>query len=284
MSVYTYTRVELAGVVDLHLHTAPDVRQRSLDDLAAARAALDLGMAGVLLKNHHAPTAARAAVARLAVTGAPVFGGVVLNEFVGGLNPAAVEASVQMGGRAVWLPTFSALNHRRVERLGTDGIALFDSTGKPLHALVRVLELAAELDQLLSTGHVSADEVMAVVPLAREIGVRRILIQHAEHSVVALTHDQQRALADRGAYVERCYGTPRPEGGTHEPMLARNVTAIRAIGAASTVLSSDLGQPENPAWPSGYLTYLQELEDAGLSAAEMDLMCRKNPAQLLGLS
>ena len=277
--------MDLAGVVDLHLHTGPDVRERSLDDLTAARAARERSMGGVLLKNHHSPTAARASVARLAVPGAPVFGGVVLNEFVGGLNPAAVEASVQMGGRAVWLPTFSALNHRRVERIGTDGIALLNSVGKALPALIRVLELVAEHDLLFSTGHVSADEVLAVVPLAREVGVKKILIQHAEHSVVALSHDQQRALADLGAYIERCYGTPRAAPATgHEPMLARNAAANRAVGAASTVLSSDLGQPDNPAWPEGYLTYIQELEAAGLSASEMDLMCRKNPAWLLGLS
>ncbi|HET7768881.1 MAG TPA: DUF6282 family protein [Chloroflexota bacterium] len=276
--------MDLAGVVDLHLHTAPDVRQRSLDDLEAARAALAHRMGGVLLKNHHAPTAARAAVARLAVRGAPVYGGVVLNEFVGGLNPAAVAASVQMGGRAVWLPTFSAQNHRRVERLGDDGIALRDSAGKPLPALVRVLELAAEHDLLLSTGHVSADEVLAVVPLARRIGVKKILVQHAEHSVVALTHDQQRALADQGAFIERCYGNPRPGGGTHELMHDRNLASIHAVGAASTVLSSDLGQPENPSWPDGFAASLDRLLEAGVSAAELDVMCRQNPARLLGLA
>jgi hypothetical protein len=190
-----------------------------------------------------------------------------------------------MGGRAVWLPTFSALNHRRVERLGTDGIALLDTAGQALPALVRVLELVAENDLLFSTGHVSADEVLAVVPLAREVGVKKILVQHAEHSVVALTHDQQRALADQGAFLERCYGTPRPAPSTgHDPMLERNVAAIRAVGAASTVLSSDLGQPDNPSWPEGYLNYLGALEGAGLSAAEMDLMCRRNPAKLLGPS
>jgi hypothetical protein len=145
------------------------------------------------------------------------------------------------------------------------------------------LELVAEHDQLFSTGHVSAGEVLAVVPLAREIGVRKILVQHAEHSVVALTHDQQHALADQGAFIERCYGNPRPEGGSHELMHERNFAAIRAVGAASTVLSSDLGQPENPPWPDGFAASLDRLLETGVSAAEMDLMCRKNPARLLGL-
>ncbi|MGA1076182.1 MAG: DUF6282 family protein [Ilumatobacteraceae bacterium] len=86
----------LHGVIDIHLHSSPDVRPRSIDDLAAARAAVAQGMAGVVLKNHHAPTADRATVARLAVPGAPVFGGVVLNEGVGGLNPDAVDCFIRL--------------------------------------------------------------------------------------------------------------------------------------------------------------------------------------------
>src|SRR3712207_6535982 len=100
--------MELAGVVDLHVHSAPDLRPRSIDDLAVAREARRHRLAGVLLKNHFAPTADRAAVVRLAVPGAPVYGGVVLNDTVGGLNEAAVVAAAGAGGRAVWLSTTSA--------------------------------------------------------------------------------------------------------------------------------------------------------------------------------
>jgi len=273
--------MNLSGVIDLHLHTGPDVRARSIDDLSAAREALAQRMGGVLFKNHHAPTAARAGVARLAVPGAPVFGGVVLNAYVGGLNPAAVESAAQMGGRAVWLPTFSARNHRRHEGLGDDGIDLLDAAGEPSVALRAVLEVVASHGLLLCTGHVSAAEVMALVPAAQKAGVSSILIQHAEHPVSALSHDQQRHLADQGAFLERCYAYPKPGGG-HMPAFAQNVAAIRAVGAASTVLSSDLGQPDNPSWPDGYAAYLDQFFAAGITEAEMDLMCRRNPATLLG--
>ncbi len=47
--------MDLSGVVDLHLHTGPDVRARRIDDLGAARAALTQRMGGVLFKNHHTP-------------------------------------------------------------------------------------------------------------------------------------------------------------------------------------------------------------------------------------
>jgi hypothetical protein len=276
--------MNLSGVIDLHLHTAPDVRPRSLDDLTAARAALSHGMAGVLLKNHHAPTAARAAVARLHAPGAPVYGGVVLNTYVGGLNPDAVHAAAALGGRAVWLPTFTAANHLRHERLPGEGIHLLDHSGRPHRQLRAVLEAVAEHDLLLCTGHVGAGEVLAATAVAKEAGVKRILIQHAEHAVTGLTFDHQRQLAALGASIERCYGQPGPNpNGRHTPNFALNVEAIRAIGVESTVLASDLGQPNNPSWPDGYAAYLDQYLAAGFTASEMDVMCRQNPANLLRL-
>lgn len=274
--------MNLSGVVDLHLHSAPDVRRRSIDDLTVAREAVSRGLAGVLLKNHHSPTAARAAVARLAVPGAPIYGGVVLNDFVGGLNPHAVDAAAWLGGRAVWLPTFSAANHRRCEG-ERGGIEMLSPDGRPTLALRAVLEAVARHNVLLCTGHLSAAEVMAVVPAAREYGVQRILIQHAEHAVTGLTLDQQRALAQQGAFLERCFAQPLPDG-AYARNVAANAVAIHAVGVASTVIASDLGQPENPTWPDGLALYLEELIAAGLSERDLDVTCRHNPAALLGVS
>lgn len=279
--------MELEGVVDLHLHTAPDVRQRSVDDLGVARAAVERRMAGVLLKNHLLPTADRAALARLHLPGAPIYGGVVLNASVGGLNPQAVEAAAAFGGRAVWLPTYSAGNHLRHERGAPDargpddGIAMLDARGHISAALGTVLEVVAARDLLLCTGHISAAEVMVVVPAARALGVRRMLVQHCEHSVTGLSLDQQRTLAAQGAFLERVFA--QPEDGRYTRNAPANAAAIRALGAESTVVASDLGQPENPTWPDGLAEYMTELAMAGIGEPELDVMCRRNPALLLGL-
>ena len=66
------------------------------------------GMRGVVLKNHFEPTASMAYLTRKEVPGIEVFGGIVLNRSVGGINPVAVErmALVKGGwGRVVWMPT-----------------------------------------------------------------------------------------------------------------------------------------------------------------------------------
>ena len=79
----------LDGVVDLHVHAGPDSRPRSVSDLEAARGAAEAGMRAILLKNHFTMTADRASLAMDQVDGLEIFGGVVLNRAVGGINPEA---------------------------------------------------------------------------------------------------------------------------------------------------------------------------------------------------
>src|SRR5918994_2735522 len=80
-----------AGVIDMHVHSHPDVFGRNMDDIDVAQLAKARGMRGILLKNHVAETASRAALVMKVVPGIEVWGGVVLNKAVGGVNPDAVE-------------------------------------------------------------------------------------------------------------------------------------------------------------------------------------------------
>ncbi len=81
-------RALLEGAFDTHLHIAPDVVQRKIDDVSLARRFKELGMAGFVLKSHYTSTAERAAVVRAAVPGVTVLGAIALNRAVGGMNPA----------------------------------------------------------------------------------------------------------------------------------------------------------------------------------------------------
>jgi hypothetical protein len=80
-----------AGVIDMHVHSHPDVFGRNMDDIDVAQLAKARGMRGILLKNHVAETASRAALVMKVVPGIEVFGGVVLNKAVGGINPDAAR-------------------------------------------------------------------------------------------------------------------------------------------------------------------------------------------------
>ena len=103
--------VELDGAVDLHVHSYPCVFQRRIDDRQAAQAAADKGMAAIVLKSHHESTVSRAYLLQSEFPDLKIYGGVVLNQWVGGINPAAAEVALRLGAKEVWMPTIDAAHH-----------------------------------------------------------------------------------------------------------------------------------------------------------------------------
>lgn len=301
------TQPSLEGTIDLHVHSAPDVWPRRLDDLSLARQAAAAGMRAVLLKSHHTLTADRAAIVDGLVEGVRVFGGLALNEAVGGLNPAAVEAALALGARQIWMPTISAANHRRAmishraapeagqeaptsqiweafqqaAQVANGGLKILDQAGALKPAVIEILGLIARQDVILGTGHLSVAEIQALVPAAQAAGVGRILITHPELSIVNMPVAVQRALAGPGVFFERCLiATVFP--GSRVP-LGAIAAAVRELGPETTVLATDFGQPENPDPVDGLRDYMAGMLALGISQADIDRMTRVNPAWLLGL-
>ena len=218
------------GAYDLHVHVAPDVMERRIDDLGLARRFRDAGLAGFVLKSHYVPTAERASVVRAAVDGVDVLGAIALNAAVGGLNPVAVEIAARQDARFVWLPTVDSRNERQSRATAPPGatppmwariqdelrahgissrpvdIAGADGTATP--ALGAVLDLIARHDLVLATGHLSRDEIFTVVDAAAQAGVRRVVVTHPEFTSQRIGAHDQRELAARGAYLEHCFTTP----------------------------------------------------------------------------
>src|SRR4026209_2093997 len=120
-----------AGVIDMHVHSHPDVFGRNMDDIDVATLAKAKGMRGIVIKNHISEPASRAALVMKVVPGIEVFGGIVLNKAVGGVNPDAVEWMHRVyGGRGkfVWLPTFDADKHIKT-LVNKDGSGLVVAPG-----------------------------------------------------------------------------------------------------------------------------------------------------------
>ena len=68
-----------AGMIDFHVHTAPDTADRTVNAIEAARTARDRGLRAIVLKGTAFETVTRASQAAAEVKGIQVFGGVVLN-------------------------------------------------------------------------------------------------------------------------------------------------------------------------------------------------------------
>lgn len=270
----------LTGAIDTHIHAAPDVRPRKLSDREVAEQAAQAGMRAIVLKSHVTSTADRAAIAEAAVEHrVRVLGGVVLNRAVGGLNEDAVTATLAMGGRVVWLPTTSALS-TSPSMEGREGIAVTDGD-RVVPALVPIFERVAAADAVLATGHLVAAELHVVVREAARRGIHRIVVTHPELPLVDLDVATQRDLAGLGAVFERCWQSVRGQGATVP--FERIVSDIRAVGSETTVLATDLGQPENATPAQGYGEYLDALAEAGFRDAELVRMACANATTLLGL-
>lgn len=271
--------VDLSGLVDIHIHSSPDVRPRAMDDLEAARQASERGMKAILLKSHWTLTADRAYLVQRSVPGVRVFGGLALNHSVGGFNPIAVEAALRMGAAVIWMPTLSALTESKA-RMGPGLSTLGDDGLK--QSVLEVLSLVAEHDAILATGHLPRAETMALIPAAHELGIRKIVVTHPEHLLIQMPPSEQEELRDHyGVYFERCVRDTALVGG--ELPFESLVDVVRRVGVDSTVISTDLGQPSKPLPVEGMAQCLVALRASGFSQAEVDRMCRLNPAMLLDL-
>jgi len=273
--------IRLQGVIDLHIHTAPDIRPRLMDDIELARAAAAAGMRAVLFKSHHTLTADRAAIAEKHAGGVRVCGGLVLNYAVGGLNPVAVEAALAFGAREIWMPTLDAANHRHIKGMGDGGIGVLDEKGLILPKVLEILRLIAGQDVILGTGHLSVGEIKPLVKAAREAGVKRIVITHPELPIVNMPVAVQQELAGPDVFFERCLVVTTPgEGGLPLSAIA---TAVRQIGPETTVMATDFGQAENPSPVEGMRRYIKEMLEFGFDQNEIKRMACVNPAGLLGI-
>ena len=283
------------GVIDMHVHSHPDVFGRNLDDIDVAQLAKAKGLRGILLKNHVSETASRAALVMRVVPGIEVFGGIVLNKAVGGINPDAVEWMHRVyGGRGkvVWLPTFESDKH--VKTFGKpDSVGLVVApNGKVTPEMEAVLKIIARENLLLATGHVHPEEVIAVTRRARDLGVKNIIVTHGLTNVPGLTMAQAKEVAGMGAVIEVCFlqflagpNAPLPFLTHWTQIGAKQVAqALKEIGAKSLVISSDLGQSANMTHPDGLEAAIAAMKREGISDADIDLMMRKNPARLLGLN
>ncbi|MBP2659483.1 MAG: hypothetical protein H6Q69_2515 [Firmicutes bacterium] len=273
-------KYNLDGVIDLHIHTNPDVRLRRLTDIELAQEAVRVGARAIVIKSHVVPTMDRASIAEQVVPGIRVFGGITLNPEVGGINPAAVEAAIKMGAKIVWLPTAWSAHERRISGKNDGVESVIDNQVVP--SLLTVLKMVAKHNLILGTGHLSTEEILIVVEKAKELGVNKIVINHPEWWSISMPIETQKILVSYGVFFERCYATRFP-GKDYEKNFMKNLAAIEAVGYESTIISTDGGQVENPMWSDALSEYLGFLANAGLSEDMMEKMTKISPANLLGL-
>lgn len=295
-------REVVAGAYDTHVHIGPDVMRRRVTDIELARRFDEVGLAGFVLKSHYVPTAERAEVVRAAVPGASALGAITLNASVGGMNPVAVEIAARGGAQVVWFPTVDSANQRacraqdppgavppmwaalqddlRERGMAAPAVEVVDERGAPTGPTRQVLDVISRHDMTLATGHLSGEEISAVVDAAVEAGVRRVVVTHPEFTSQRIPARAQRELAEKGALMERCFTTAHTGKIAWEDLFAH----VREVGPEHSVLSSDLGQPFNPPVEDGLALLADRLLGAGFTEREVHTMAVRNSRWVAGVA
>jgi len=290
----------LQGAIELHAHAYPEfsLRMRGrVDEIEWAKLARAAGMRAIVMKSQVFPTVERANLVRRVVEGIEVFGGITLNQPMGGLNPLAVEVAGELGGKAIWMPTWGSRNDlsksqfyltrmkayiRTLDRIvpGPEvGIEIVD--GEKLKPVVKeIVQIARDHKMYVSSGHLSIQESLVLVEECTKQGVPFTLAHPFSRSVGA-SIEEQKEVAKRGGYVEHCFITTMP---MHQRLeLSKIVEAIQEVGPSRTVLTTDAIQTWNPPPPELMRMYVASLLQLKIEEEAIRKMIHENPSKILGL-
>jgi Family of unknown function (DUF6282) len=288
----------LRGAVDCHVHCAPHINPRTATVFEAVRDAAGVGLAGLGIMDVFANSSGLAALAmrELGHLGVDVFGGIILEPYVGGIDPRVVRNALAMGygpgtgARFVSLPChhtrFVALSERRP---GLYVAACFHvQPNAPIaDALKEILDLVAAASVVFNTGHVSGAEAVRLVEEARSRGVEKILCPASYFSI-----DEARAAVAAGAVIEFSFfvlshatavGQAMIDAERHRfpPVTLESVVEkIAAVGPASCVLSSDSGSYVLPPPVEAFREMIIMIQSGGFDDDAIRVMTATNPTKL----
>jgi hypothetical protein len=287
----------LQEAYDLHVHSAPDVLPRKMDDIEMARRIISSGMKGYAIKSHYFCTSERAEIMRKMLPACNVIGSITLNSSVGGINPMAVEMAGRSGARIVWFPTVDSQHEREtlvntppeklpywskiLSQLKAEGIIsptiYILKNGKLMPEVFDVLDIIAKYKLILATSHISKAEAFALTKAAKERKVERIIITHADFPSTFYTVEEQKEFLKSGAFIEHCYTTPATGKVSWDTVIEQ----IREIGARHIVLTTDLGNTAGVFPDEGLALFGEKLLEKGFSETEIRTMIVNNPASLI---
>lgn len=287
----------LTGAVDHHIHAYPDFVHRSQDMISLAVEAARTGMRALAFKDHYNLTAGAAylvqkVIDEMVLDGrlerrVEVYGGLGLNH---GIDVEAVRVALKYPNfRMIWFPTFKSYGWARfagVEDRDDPSqryVRLVDPDGEVLPEVRQVMELAAEADVAIGLGHTDYAELVPLVTLSGEIGVRTVL-DHPLLELNKLLLEEMTTLAGLGAYVGTYCQPMIPS--IYQPVADpfETVEVIRSIGAHRCVAATDFGQVLHLDAIDGMRVFIRALLGFGVPRTDVETIVRDTPARLLGLS
>jgi hypothetical protein len=286
----------LKGAIDMHAHTHPALFKRPLDDADLAKLAQDYGMRGFVIKDHDSSSTGRAYHVGRDYPDMDIIGSIVLNRSVGGINPHVVQAAIHHGAKVIWMPTNHSKWHseyfnmsdypqlgRPKKQLAGPGVTILDANGAITSEALTILDLVAEADVTIATGHLSLNETRILQAEANKRGITKFLVTHVNWALCRYDLEIQKELLDNGAYIEYvAISCVSPTFYEQNPI--ELAEWIKANDGRKVILTSDLGQYSAAPHPEGLRMIIATLLDYGVSRDMLVQMTQVNPAALLNLS
>lgn len=283
--------ISLEGMYDFHLHAGPSVQRRRFTALEAIRSASSEKMAGLVLKDHTYNTTPMAYCINEMDFHAKAFGAIMLNEAVGGLSPSAVEIALALGTKEIEMPTYSSKGH--YDAYGDDQkifpyrkrikpIYVLDDHGRLISEVEEIIQLVKKADAFLASGHLSTQEVDAVVRRAKEVGCKMVVVT-VSTDMPGYPLDAQKSWASDHIFMEHAYAAVSEMPHKKTP-IDTIIEQIRTVGAERCLIATDAGNMKLPGNVEAIKDFISRLLGAGLKEKEIDIMGRRNPKIMLGTS
>lgn len=275
----------LKDAIDMHVHTAPSIRERpSIIDLA--QKAYEMGLAAFVAKRAEFPTVTDAEIANQIMNGKSIeiLGSIVLNRFVGGLNPSAVQEAVSFQNcKVVWMPTTQSAYHFRLAGK-QGGIEILTQKGQLKDEVKEILEIVAKARQkiCIASGHVSFEETLKLVEACTSMSIP-VVATHVTWPNAKLTLNEMKEIIEKGGYLELCVLSCIPSVYNPNFDVFQVPEIINNMGSENIVLSTDYGQPYSPNPVEGFRFFIRILLTLGMHRKAIETMIKVNPRKILDM-
>ena len=154
--------------------------------------------------------------------------------------------------------------------------------GVLLPEVLEVLDLIAEHDLTLATGHVTPTEALTILAEARKRGTTKLIVTHPllGEQFTNMSDEELAQAVELGGTVEITANTLYNAGPSRE----RTFALIRSLGAENIFVGSDSGLIGTPNHPDALVMAARALREAGFSETDLDMIFKSNPARLIGLT
>ena len=287
--------MEIKDFIDLHVHIGPEPipRKFTLETLVSEE---NDRICGIGLKNHFYPTTPFIASLKN-TTNLELIGSVVLNNYVGGLNPDVVYSTAKISEKPiiVWFPTINAdnylkrskyeirpewVNNKFKSRLSSEirGITVIDSSGKLIEKARSVLKMIKDNNSILATGHISTVETELVVAEALGLGIDKIIITHPMYQLIEMPIDKQAEISQtKGVYIE----VPYSMYAIDKISIVELTKVIKKVHPSKAIISSDVGQINMPSPSVALREFTLLLKENGIDEDSINQMGNTNPRKLI---